>query len=105
MQNKISKFLKRLSLVTTHPNEDWLKIFVLLMLVAGLSLGWNIYFYLSVQKDIETSVAAGQDRVAQTSVSEKEKMGILIEGYDQRASVHSGVVGGTYTEVADPAGA
>ncbi len=103
MQNKILHFLKKLSIVTTHPNDDWMKVFILLFVLAVVSLSWNIHFYIEVKRDIDASLQNGVTKAVQVTASEEQTMKAVTGKYDARAAVHQGIIEGAPTEVADPA--
>lgn len=98
-------YLKRLSIVTTHPDADWLKIFALLFIIGVLSLGWNIYFFFTVKHNLTSTSQVGQTTGATISNEEEERMKKVIDSYDARAEAHSAIIKDAPEEVADPAGA
>ncbi len=103
MKNKINIYIKKLSFITAQPDSDWLRVFIILILLAAFSLGWNIYFYFSVKHDIENVVSNSVVKPSALGPSTEEEMRDIIKKYDSRAAESQAAAAGSSPEVADPA--
>lgn len=103
MKDKITKIFKKLSVVTTHPDGDWMKICLLLFLILCISVGWNVYFYFSVKKDISISADAPVTKRVEFGKTAEEQIGAIVNMYDAKTAAHQKIIDGGVAGVADPA--
>ncbi len=96
--------MKRMSIVTTHPDSDWANVFMMLFIIAMLSLCWNVYFYFAVKHDITVSSQV-IDTPASTGATAEEQIKEVIDIYEARGAAHQTVLAVTPPGVPDPAGA
>ncbi len=73
------EILEGLKIITRHPNRNWRKVFIVLALLALISLVWNIFFFFEVrsaimQADISSSLPFVSGDAKDSEISKTLKM-------------------------------
>jgi CHASE3 domain sensor protein len=101
MQELLTKLLKKVSFVTTQPESDWKKIFLLLFILALCSFGWNVYFYYNIQDKIKESEVVQKARSGSVGARQDEVQEI-INMYEKKKTLQSSLITNKSFRLEDP---
>ncbi len=101
MQELLTKFLKKVSFVTTQPESDWKKISSLLLILALCSFGWNVYFYFNIQNKIQESEVVQRTRSGLVGARQDEVQEI-INMYEKKKALQSSLITNKSFRLEDP---
>lgn len=99
---KILEKLKGLSIITRHPNRDWHKISAVLLVLAVVSLVWNIYFYFSVRSAVEKSSAINVTS-SNPNIGKESEINKTLRIYEEKKTVHDSIKSSPAVRLEDPA--
>ncbi|MBU3668782.1 MAG: hypothetical protein FGM57_02325 [Candidatus Taylorbacteria bacterium] len=101
MQESLKKIVQKISFFTTKPDVDWRRMFTILILVAVVSLGWNVYFYFVVQRQIAESEIVMKNKVG-TSGAREDEVQEVVNQYEKRKADQTSLITNKSFKLEDP---
>lgn len=95
MQDKLKEILKKTSIFTTDPDKDWRRLFSGLVVLTVLALGWSVYFYTDINKEIIDSEAAGRKPGLMGTGEREDELHNLVIEFEAKKQKNDGIVSGT----------
>ena len=87
MHNKIIKIFKQLSFITSHPDADWVKIFIVTIAALIYLLSYNLVLYFDTESNIESlgSAIILKKPQVQPTVQRDDELTKVIKAFDEKA--------------------
>jgi len=88
--------------VTAHPDDDWKRIFIGLILVAACSFAWNVYFFIGVKNGVAVSDDDSTTQAADLITSKETQLKSLVGIFDAKKAKNEAVMTSGMPNIQDP---
>jgi hypothetical protein len=88
MHNKLIKLLKQVSFITSHPDADWMKIFIATIALFIYIVSYSAFLYVDTNSSIESlgsSSIIKKPKVVEPNTQKEDELSRVIKSFEEKS--------------------
>jgi cell division protein FtsL len=104
MHDKLIKAFKQVSFITSHPDADWMKIFIVTIALLIYIISYSAFLYVDTDSDIESlgSSIVIKKPQAEPAIQKDDELSRIIKVFEEKSKKNNELKNSKATPLLDP---